>query len=233
VIWNHGSDSTVLPSAALARTYNDRGFVVFSPVRRYHRPSTDGRTIQELIRAARDPEQAWIDYNEEENRDVWSALTWLKKQPYVDPERIVVSGCSFGGVQTLLAAERGFGFKLAIAFAPGAMSWGDGHGKINLRLEQAVKNRKLPLFIVQARNDFSLGPTNVLGPLLESVKLPYEVKQYPDFGTRTPGLSDVSWHRLGHAGFATKGGDVWGADVFAFIAAGLGRDPKTGAEASP
>ena len=132
-----------------------------------------------------------------------------------------MSGCSFGGVQTLLAAEKGGGFKVAIAFAPGAMSWGGGNTKINARLERAVKNRKIPLFILQAINDWSLGPTNVLGPLLDLVPLLHKVKQYPDFGTRTPEMTEEQWHQWGHGKFAMRGGDVWGADVFAFIQEGL------------
>ncbi len=170
-----------------------------------------------LINAARVRPQKWIDLNEEGNRDVFAALDWLTRQPAVDPRRIVVSGVSFGGVQTLLAAERGGGFRAGVAFAPGAISWGDGTGKINRRLETAVRNRKLPLFVLQARNDYSLGPVEVLGPLLDRVKLLYRVELYPAFGTRTPGMSDEAWHALGHARFATRGGEIWGADVFAFI----------------
>jgi dienelactone hydrolase len=222
VIWNHGSDDEVHVPPALSRTYNDRGFVIFYPVRRYHYPSSNGKKINQLISEAPRPQQAWIRYNEEENQDVFNALAWLKKQPYVDPERIMVSGCSFGGVQTLLSAEKGGGFKVALAFAPGAMSWGDGHGPINDRLEQAVKNRKIPMFILQAHNDYSLGPSNVLGPLLDNVKLLHKVKQYPDFGSRTPGMTDKEWHQQGHGGFAMRGGDVWGPDLFAFVEEGLG-----------
>jgi carboxymethylenebutenolidase len=218
VIWNHGSNADVWPPLALVETYLRHGFVIFIPVRRYHRPSTDGATIMELIYRASDRPQTWIDLNEEENRDVLHALEWLKKQPYVDPERIVVSGVSFGGVQTLLAAERGAGFKAAIAFSPAAMSWGDGKGKINARMEAAVRKRRIPLFLIQAKNDFSLGPTDVLGPLLDAVKLQHRVKQYSEYGTRTPGMTDEQWHGLGHGAFAVQGGDIWGPDVFAFIA---------------
>jgi dienelactone hydrolase len=217
VIWNHGSNPMVNPPEPLARLYTDHGFVVFYPVRRYHEPSSPGPSIVDLIAGASDRAQAWIRYNEEENRDVFGALDWLKTQPYVDPDRIIVSGVSFGGVQTLLAAEKGGGFRLGVAFAPGAMSWKEGRGPIPERLEKAVKNRKIPVFILQASNDYSLGPVSVLGPLLDRSKLLHRVKQYPDFGARTPGMPDESWHQLGHGAFAIRGGDVWGADVFAFI----------------
>jgi dienelactone hydrolase len=223
VIWNHGSEEEVWPSPALVETFRSHGFVVFIPVRRYHGPSTRGDTIMKLIHGASNRARAWIDLNQEENRDVLHARDWLREQPYVDPERLVVAGASFGGVQTLFAAEADSGFKAAIAFAPAAISWGDGKGEINARMEAAVRNRKIPLFLIQARNDFSLGPTDVLGPLLDNVELQHRVVQYPAFGTRTSGMTDEQWHYLGHGAFALEGGSVWGADVFAFIEAAFAR----------
>jgi carboxymethylenebutenolidase len=225
VIWNHGSEADVWPSPALVETFLSHGFVIFIPVRRYHRPSTDADTIMELIHGASDRVRKWIELNEQENRDVLHALEWLKKQPYVDPNRIVVAGVSFGGVQTLFAAERGAGFKAAIAFSPAAMSWGDGKGKINARMEAAVRNRRIPLFLIQAKNDFNLGPTDVLGPLLGAVKLQHRVKQYSEFGTRTPDMSDEQWHGQGHGAFPAHGGAIWGPDVFAFIAEAFAHPP--------
>jgi len=105
------------------------------------------------------------------------------------------------------------------------MSWGDGKGKINARMAAAVRNRRIPLFLIQAKNDFSLGPTDVLGPLLDGVKLQHRVKQYAEFGTRTPDMSEEQWHGLGHGAFAVNGGDIWGPDVFAFIAEAFAHPP--------
>ena len=59
-------------------------------------------------------------------------------------------------MQTLLAAERGAGFKAAIAFAPAAMSWGDGKGKINARMEAAVRNRRAALRDMNAQKVLAL-----------------------------------------------------------------------------
>jgi carboxymethylenebutenolidase len=58
----------------------------------------------------------------------------------VDTNRIVVSGYSFGGIQTLLAAEKGLGAQAFIAFAAGAKSW--GNEVLRERLENAVRNAK-------------------------------------------------------------------------------------------
>jgi len=38
--------------------------------------------------------------------DQLAALEWLRKQPFVDQRRIAVAGNSFGGIETILRAER-------------------------------------------------------------------------------------------------------------------------------
>jgi hypothetical protein len=54
--------------------------------------------------------------------DVVAALNYLKSQPFVDPARIAISGCSYGGIQTLLTGEHDLGVMALVPFAPGAMS---------------------------------------------------------------------------------------------------------------
>jgi dienelactone hydrolase len=122
----------------------------------------------------------------------------------VDTNRIVVSGCSLGGIQTLLAAEKGLG--AFIAFAPGAKSW--GNEMLRERLENAVRNAKGPVFVLQANNDFSVGPTNVLGKIAKTNGGQAEI--YPAFGNNS---------QDGHCGFATtnSGIEVWQKDVLDFI----------------
>jgi len=46
------------------------------------------------------------------------AVEWLKKQPFVDPERIAIWGWSGGGFSTCFALTHGDLFKLGIAVAP-------------------------------------------------------------------------------------------------------------------
>ena len=47
----------------------------------------------------------------------------FKSQPFVDPARIAISGCSYGGIQTRLIGERDLNVKALVPFAPAAMSW--------------------------------------------------------------------------------------------------------------
>lgn len=55
----------------------------------------------------------------------------------MDPERIAIAGCSYGGIQTIRALEAGAdgkaSFRAAVDFAGGAQTWigtsvQDGHG---------------------------------------------------------------------------------------------------------
>src|SRR6202035_5196950 len=90
-----------------------------------------------------------------------AGLTFLKSQPFVDPARIAISGCSYGGIQTLLAGERDLGVKALVPFAPGAMSW-ERNQVLQDRLIRAVDLEKAPVFLIQAENDYSLAPNHVL-----------------------------------------------------------------------
>ena len=129
--------------------------------------------------------------------------------------RIAVSGCSYGGIQTLITAEKGLGVRAFVPFAPGAMSW--ANPALREREIETVRNAKAPLFLLQAENDYGIGPSEVLGPLIRSKGGLNRAKLYPPFGT-TP--------QEGHGGFACYEGGiaVWGQDVLDFLeAAGMGK----------
>lgn len=142
------------------------------------------------------------------NQNVVDAVAWLKTQPFIDRDRLVISGVSFGGIQTMLTAEKGLGIRAFVPFAPGAMSW--AVKPVQDRLEQAARNAKAPVFLLQAQNDFSTGPSERLGPILSKLGPPSGNKLYPPFG-KTPGR--------GHASFAcwSLGTSIWGDDVLKFI----------------
>jgi dienelactone hydrolase len=93
--------------------------------------------------------------------DVIAGLTYLKSQPFVDPTRIALSGCSYGGIQTLLIGEHDLGVRALVPFAPGAMSW-DQNLPLRERLTRTVDLAKAPVFLIQAENDYSLAPSQVL-----------------------------------------------------------------------
>jgi dienelactone hydrolase len=202
VVWNHGSEEYVPVSegSALAQFYNAAGYVFFMPIRRGHLPSpgTYRTTLAGLLA---------------EGQDVAAGISYLKGLSVVDSNRIVVSGASNGGIMALLAADQGLGLRAAIAFAPGAEGWANIH--LRAAVVTAAQNVKIPTFIIQAQNDYSLGPTQVLGPIIVDNKvLPHQAKLYPANGTT---------HQDGHWEFATMGFSVWGQNVLAFIGQAFAR----------
>jgi carboxymethylenebutenolidase len=205
VLWNHGSERHPGAQPELAQFYNSHGFVFFLPHRRGQGRSP-GPYIMDEIRGHGGT--AAVQAQQLANEDVIAAMTWLLAQKEVDRNRVVVSGCSFGGIQTLLAAEKGMGARAFIAFAPAAQSW--GNGALDQLLENAVKRAKAPVFVLQAKNDYSLGPTEVLGKIAKAKG--GQARIYPAFGNSP---------QDGHSGFATTaaGIAVWGDDVLKFIEA--------------
>jgi len=118
VVWNHGSEKS--PGGgpqfdSVASIFVPAGYVVFAPMRRGHSDS-EGEYIVSAVEhetarrggaagqqlAARLLETSQLD-------DQLAGLAVVKGQPFVDGKRLVVAGCSYGGIQTLLGAERNVG----------------------------------------------------------------------------------------------------------------------------
>jgi dienelactone hydrolase len=144
------------------------------------------------------------------NLDVIAALEWFKNQPYVERNHIAMTGLSFGGIQTLLTAEKDPGIRAYLPFAPAAESW--GVDELRARLVSAVRKEQAPMFIIQAQGDYNLGPVTTLGDVLRQKHdaTKWKSKLYPTFGCTN---NDA------HAIFALKcdGIVVWDQDVLGFI----------------
>jgi len=204
VLWNHGSEKLPGAQPELAEFYNSHGFVFFLPHRRGQGRSP-GPYVMDEIRSHPDPNAA-VRAHQVVNNDVASALKWLGEQKQVDPRRIVVSGCSFGGIQTLLTAERGLGARAFIAFAPAARSW--GNPALEQMLGDAVRKAQAPVFILQARNDFSIQPAQVLGKIAKAKG--GQATIYPPFGETQ---EDGHWKSATTQAWIA----IWGEDVLEFI----------------
>ncbi len=221
MIWNHGSEQKPGWQPELAAFYNSKGFVFFIPHRHGHGRSAGEYIVDVNARLVKEhhgnQKAAWKDQvalHDVYNKDVAAAVEWLKAQPYVDRNRIVMSGVSYGGIQTLVSAEKIEGIKGFISFAPAAMSW--AMVPLRERLSKAVRNAKAPVFLLQARNDYSTGPSEVLGPMIRKKGPPNQAKLYPAFGPDDD-------HQKGHGAFAcwNIGTGIWGADVMTFVNAVL------------
>src|SRR4051812_21308320 len=124
VIWNHGSEKRPTAHPELGRFYTSHGYILFLPIRSGHDPSPGryiGDAIDEYAAGGASPEfvrEKAVELHDVYNRDVVAALAWLRDQPGVDGGRLVVTGCSYGGIQTLIAAEKGLGVRAFVSFAP-------------------------------------------------------------------------------------------------------------------
>jgi carboxymethylenebutenolidase len=218
MLWNHGSEKEPGFQPELAAFYNSKGFVFFLPHRHGHGLSPGEYIVDindRLTKGAANEESVWpqmVKMHDVYNLDVAAAVAWLKSQPFVDKDRVVMSGVSYGGIQTLVSAERIPGVRGFISFAPAAMSW--RMVPLRERLLTAIANAKAPVFLLQAGNDYSTGPSEVLGPAIRKKGPPNNAKLYPDFGAHDD-------HQKGHASFSTWniGIDIWSPDVMAFIGA--------------
>jgi carboxymethylenebutenolidase len=208
IVWNHGSEKMPGSEPALANFYTAHSYVFFVPHRRGQGRSP-GYYIQDEVAQAGRGERAGrvVQLLNAQVDDVIAALNYLKSQSFVDPARIAISGCSYGGIQTLLAGEHDLGVKALVPFAPGAMSW-EMNAELQDRLFRAVDLAKAPVFLIQAENDFSLGPSHALTKEATKKHKDFQSKIYPAFGKT---------QHDGHWGFCSSATDVWGGDVLAFL----------------
>jgi len=92
--------------------------------------------------------------------DQLAGLAYLQSQAYADSSRIGVMGGSYGGIQTLLGAEANPGYVAAVDCSGAAQSWAS-NPLLQARLHRAVSNITIPVFLLQAQNDFDLSPSRV------------------------------------------------------------------------
>jgi carboxymethylenebutenolidase len=208
-VYNHGSEKDVRLDD-LAPFFVHRGYVFFLPHRRGHGKSP-GTHYAERIKGESPADRALVQELERQAADVGAALSFLKTQPYVTAAKIAMGGCSFGGTQTLLAAEREGGLRAAIDWAGATKTW-EKNEPLRERLKEAVRSARVPIYFLQAQNDFSTEPTLALSK--EAGKQPggHEAKIYPPYGATADD---------GHGAFC-RASSVWGADVIDFLERKLG-----------
>ena len=223
VIWNHGSEKN--PGGgpqfdSVAAMFVPAGYAVFAPMRRGHSDS-QGQWIQDTIHATgasqgmRAAERLMVQLmGTEQLDDQLAGLAYAKTLPFVDASRVVVAGCSYGGIETLLAAERGAGLKAALSISPAALSW-QGHTVLQNRLIEAVRTIEIPVLLIQPPKDASLEPARVLGEAARKAgRKSFTAKVYP---ATMPDSQQV--HCFGGA----KGMRNWQAEGVRFFDGVLGR----------
>jgi dienelactone hydrolase len=220
LLWNHGSEKNPGKGpqfATVASVFVPAGYVVFAPERRGHGESDGDYIVDQTKFTARmkgsDAANRLAVHllETEQLRDQLAGLAFLQTLPYVDHERIVVAGCSFGGIEALLGAESRAGYKAAISVSPGGLSWAR-NDYLRSRLIQAVRRMEIPVLIIQPAHDASLGPSRTLGREAASAGTPVITKVYP-----ATGPANEQKHCFGGA----SGMHVWADDAKAFLEAHL------------
>lgn len=213
VIFNHGStpNPTDEMVAELASFFTSHGYVFFTPHRTGHGLSKDaGESVvgKNDCGANESKGDCSVRHHEEANLDVVAATRWLEGQPYINLNRIAMTGVSYGGIQTILAAERGLPLRAFVTHSPGAISW--GMIEQQNRLQTAIEKAHEPIFLLQAKGDYSLGPYKVLGTYLNTKRGLNKAKLYPKFGN-----SHDEAHRV--FAYSCQGIEIWGNDVLGFL----------------
>jgi carboxymethylenebutenolidase len=190
VIWNHGNeqDPTSGPELdAIANILVPAGYVVFAPLRE-GQGGSQGKSIQDQIKqklgsnGATASQQLFVQLMEgSQLDDQLAGLAYLKTLPYVDANRLAVAGCSYGGIQAILAAEKGAGYKAAIAISPSSESW-DSNALLQQTLTKAVSSITIPVFLIHPEKDTSVEPGYTLAQEFLRLNKSYSLKIYPPFG---------------------------------------------------
>ena len=211
ILWNHGSERRPGWLPELAPIFLGKGYVFFIPHRRGHGRSPGDYVMDLLDRAkqsggpqARDREL--VALMEQHLEDQVAALSYLKGLPEVDSQRIAVAGCSFGGIQTVLMAEKGLGVRAAVDFAGAAQNW-QYAPELRARMIQAVQHSQMPIFFIQAKNDYDTSPSRDLAAAMEKSGKPHDLQIFPSFGK-----SNQDAHE-----FCVHGGEIWAPKVFSFL----------------
>nr|UXE44639.1 hypothetical protein Hi04_10k_c2877_00007 [uncultured bacterium] len=204
IVFNHGSEALPGAKEGQAQFYVPHGFVLFVPHRRGHGRSKDaGAHIDTKLG---DP-QAFADELVAQSDDVLAAIEYVATQGFVDAKRIAVAGCSLGGIESLFAAQRSTRIVAAVDFAGAAITWAR-MPPLQERMKQAAREAKVPVFFIQAENDFDTTPSRVLSQEMRSHGKPMRVHIFPPNGSSA---------KEGH-GFCMGGAaPPWGEEVLAFL----------------
>ena len=218
VLFNHGSGNTPENQAAQAATvgpvFAKHGYVLLFVYRRGSGPSAgQGTSALDLMdrelathgRQGRNELQLEL-LETDQLSDALAGLAFLRALPEVDTHRVAVAGHSFGASLTLLIAERDSALRAAIAFSGSTGSW-EQSPQLRARLLSAVDHTTIPIFFIQAENDYSIAPANALSAEMDRLGKPHRVKIYPPVGQTADD---------GHAFVFLRVG-AWEPDVFDFL----------------
>jgi dienelactone hydrolase len=210
IIYNHGSERepSLKYERELGAWFQARDIAVLFPHRRGSLGSDGPYWADEVHkRRPEEADHATVDQLMLQVSDVVAAIEWVATQSFVDPSRVAIAGCSFGGIVSLLASERPTRARAVVDFAGGSMAWASSY-PLQKRMSEAALAARVPVFFVQAENDFNTEPSLVLGQLMLDAGKPHQVEIFPPHGTT---------RMEGHAHFCNFGMGEWGDLVLDFL----------------
>ena len=216
LVYNHGSElePALKFQKELGAWFQARDIAVVFPYRRGSSGSDGPYWADEIKkRPKEDADHATIEQLMLQAGDVIGAVNWAAAQPFADAGRMAVAGCSFGGIVSLFAAERPMPARAVVDFAGASMSWASSW-PLQQRMSEAALAARVPVFFVQAENDFNTEPSHVLSELMADAGKPNRMEIFPPHGKT---------RKEGHAHFCNFGMNEWGDDVVTFLRQAWGR----------
>ena len=215
VLFNHGSGpaADAQQAGVLGTTFARHGYMFLYLYRRGAGLSSDqGTNSEELMNRAMEAKgqagrnEVQLQLLDAELPDAVGGLAFLRSDPEVDKQRLVVAGHSFGGSLSLLLAERETDLRAVVVFAAAGKSW-EASPPLRTRLLAAVDHSNAPVLFVYAANDYSIAPARELAAEMTRRHKLSQSRIYPAFGTTAS---------QGHS-FVYSGLSTWEQDVFAFL----------------
>ena len=116
LLWNHGSEKLLGLADSVAPYFVSKEYVFFVQHRRGQGRSPGPYIVDKTNKAGSRGErgQLLVDLHETHLEDQLAGLEYLKNINFVDRNRIAVMGNSYSGIQTMLAVERGPGYRVAV-----------------------------------------------------------------------------------------------------------------------
>ena len=215
VLYNHGSAPGMLnsqASATIGPMFANKGWVFFMPYRRGQGLSGDqGPYIMDIINSAKwslfgGASETMVKLLSTDHLDdQLAALAWLKKQNFVQKNRVAAMGNSFGGIEVVLGMAHA-DYCAGVDASGGAESWAHSD-ELKILMRDSVKKIHRPIFFFQAKNDYNLSPSKELSSEMQNSGKIALVKIYPSFGDSK---------KMGHS-FPYRGVPIWFKDAFSFL----------------
>jgi len=73
---------------------------------------------------------------------------------------------------------------------------------------RAVRHSEMPVFFIQAKNDYDISPSRDLAAEMEKSGKPHAIQIFPSFGKTNQDAHE----------FCVHGGELWAPQVFSFLA---------------